>query len=130
MPARRASVYISVLGASMLTSVLVLSAMLSHRVQNNRLRSTDDLQRARLAAQTALKLGMLRIENDPDWRYNYPNGLWETAVRLSSLPDSATLSIRGEDPEDGDLVEGEGQLLFWCRRGRQRRRLGGGFGRR
>ena len=100
---RRASTYITVLGASFLVSLLALSAMLSHRIQRIRLQNADDLQQARLCAQAALRIGMLRIDNNPDWRSLYSNGTWESNVEMSSDGDAGVFTLEGIDPADGDL---------------------------
>jgi hypothetical protein len=105
---RRASTYITVLGASFLVSLLVLSAMLSHRIQRIRLQNADDLQQARLCAQAALRIGMLRIENNSDWRASYSNGTWESNVEMSSDGGAGVFTLEGIDPEDGDLLDDPG----------------------
>ena len=102
---RSGSTYITVLGSSMIVSLLALSAMLGHRIHNRRLQGEGDLERARLGAQAALKIAMLRIGSDPDWRYKFPHGIWEVKQHLTANGDNTLFTIQGTDPQDGDLTD-------------------------
>ena len=93
--------YIMVLGTAMIVSAMSLSALMIHRVQRRASDGNSDLIEARLYAQTALRIGMMRIEADPDWRYNRPNGIWEEDTTVGS----GTYTLEGHDPSDNDLMD-------------------------
>ncbi len=93
---RRGSTYIIVVGTALIVSVLSLSALTIQRIQRRSFTATADIEQARLFAQGAIRIGMLRIENDPDWRYNFTNGAWETTEEYT---------LEGFDPSDGDLAD-------------------------
>lgn len=98
---RRGSIYIIVVGTSLLVSLLGLSALLQQHVNRRTFRSTFDTVQARNNAFTALRIGVLLTKNDPDWRYAYPNGVWEQDVILAK----GTYTLLGEDPSDSDLAD-------------------------
>ncbi|MCA9041587.1 MAG: carbohydrate binding domain-containing protein [Planctomycetaceae bacterium] len=98
---RRGSLYLSVLMVTVLVSLLGMSALVVKRVQRRNHQAAMDASQARFIAQSALRIAMLDIENDPDWRYNFPNGTWETDVSLMG----GTYTIEGYDPSDGDLSD-------------------------
>ncbi len=93
---RRGSTYIIVVGTALIVSVLSLSALTIQRIQRRSFTATADAEQARLFAQGAIRIGMLRIENDPDWRYSFANGVWETTEEYT---------IEGFDRSDGDLAD-------------------------
>lgn len=98
---RRGSVYVAVLGTALIVSVLGLSALMIQRIQRKADQQAAHVVEARLYADAALRIGMLRIENDPEWRFNYPNGAWETDVPIGD----GTYTLEGIDPSDGDLSD-------------------------
>ncbi len=101
---RQGSLYIVVLGTAMIVSLLGLSALTVHRITRRSYEESNDLFQARQNALTALKMGMLRIEQDPDWRYTFPNGVWEADSNIYGS-GSGTYSIDGQDPTDSDLTD-------------------------
>ncbi|MHC4400339.1 MAG: carbohydrate binding domain-containing protein [Planctomycetota bacterium] len=113
-PPRRGSIYVLVLGTGMVVSVLALSAVLARRIQRSTFEAADNLHQARLNAEAAIRIGMLRIENDPDWRYNFPNGVWEAGVDVGQ----GTYTLKGRDP-DGVLDDGPEDPLVLIGTGRK-----------
>ena len=99
--ARRGSVYIAVLGTAMIVSVLGLSALMIQRIQRKADQQAAHVVEARLYADAALRIGMLRIENDPGWRYSFSNGVWEADVTIGD----GTYTLEGIDPSDGDIAD-------------------------
>ena len=97
MHPRRGSFYIVVLGTSMIVSLLGLSALTVHRITRRSYEESNDLFQARQNALTALNMGMLRIKQDPDWRYAFPNGVWEADSNVYG-GGAGTYSIDGQDP--------------------------------
>ncbi|QDU81899.1 Carbohydrate binding domain protein [Polystyrenella longa] len=92
--------YLSVLMVSVLVSLLGMSALVVKRVQRRNHQSSMDASQARFIAQSALRIGMLDIENDPNWRYNFPNGTWKDDVALLG----GKYTLEAYDPSDGDLA--------------------------
>ncbi len=97
---RRASVYLLVLGASMIMITIGVSALASVRIERATVNDTTDLSIARLHARSAIELGFLLIRSDTNWRANRTNGPWFTNQPI----DTGTMSLSVTDPDDGDLV--------------------------
>jgi len=95
----RGSVYIAVLGTSLIVSLLALSAIGMQRTQRRAYHGSFDVVEARQYAQAALRMALLRMESDPDWRYNLPNGAWSADVPIGT----GSYSIEATDPSDNDL---------------------------
>lgn len=95
------SIYIIVVGTSLLVSLLGLSALLQQQVNRRAYQGTFDAVQARNNAFTALRVGVLLIQNDPDWRFTYPDGVWELDTALSN----GTYTLEGTDPSDNDLAD-------------------------
>lgn len=101
MARRRASLYIMTLATAMLVTLAGVTATLAVRVQQ---RGTQDLRggiAARVAAQSALDLGLYVIETTPDWRNAYASDTWFDHLPL----DQARYSLVVTDPDDGDLTD-------------------------
>ena len=112
MATRRAkstgSVYLHVLGASMLVTIIGLAAVAAVRLQTRAAqRATDDVT-ARACAVSAVELGLLHVKQDPNWRATWPNGAW---MSDKSLGDG-TFTLEGIDPQDGDLADSEYEPLI------------------
>ncbi len=104
---RRGSIYVAVLGSSMLVTVVGLSALMATRIERRGAQDAGDLAKARFHARTGIEMGLFRIGADPDWRANRTNGLWEEDKPVGT--GSYTLS--GVDPDDGDLNDDEREPL-------------------
>ena len=98
---RGAAIYIVVLGTALLVSLLGLSALLAKRVQRRMAQDASDLAAARLYAQAAIEIGMLRIENNSSWRTAFPNGVWEADQAIGA----GAYTLHGVDPTDADLTD-------------------------
>lgn len=98
---RRGSVYLAVLGTALIASVLAFSALALQRVQNRMLSAAADMRQAQLNAEAAIKLGLLTIKSDPNWRTNYANGTWFSNRDMGV--GSCTLSVT--DPLDANLAD-------------------------
>lgn len=109
---RRGSVYLAVLGTAMIVSVLALSSLALQRVQNRMLASSDNIRQAQNNAETAIKLGLLTIKNDSNWRNNYVNGSWFANRSLGDGSCSLTISdsdgLLADDPSDSVVMTGVG----------------------
>ncbi|MBU0719303.1 MAG: hypothetical protein KJ749_13725 [Planctomycetes bacterium] len=102
---RRGSMYVMVLGCTMLVTVIGLSALALTRVERRTAEGTGSLIQARLYAMSAIEIGLHRIQNDVDWRTTYPNGVWETDQPIGT----GTYTLMGTDsdglPLDNDEMD-------------------------
>ncbi len=98
---RRGSLYVSVVMVSAMVSILGMSAVLVGRINSRAHNGLADSTVARLNAQSAMRLGMLMIENDPDWRYSNTTDDWLTDVSFGG----GTFSLSVTDPSDNDLSD-------------------------
>ena len=101
---RGAAIYIVVLGTALLVSLLGLSALLAKRVQRRLAQDATDMAEARLYAQAAVEIGLLRIKNNSAWRTAFPNGVWVADQAIGS----GTYTLHGVDPTDADLADSTG----------------------
>lgn len=85
----------------MIASVLGLSALMIQRIQRKADQQAAHVVEARLYADAALRIGMMRIEDDPNWRYSFSNGVWEADVVIGD----GTYTLEGLDPSDGDISD-------------------------
>lgn len=99
----RGNTYITVLAFSTLVAVIGLASLLATRVQRRSAQTARDCAEARLCAQSALELGLLFVQRDPNWRENWDSGTW-----LEDKPlGGGSLTLAGIDPTDGDLANSE-----------------------
>ncbi len=101
IPHRRGSVYLIVLMTSMIVTVIGLSALLVMRVQLRAAANTNDSAQARLFARSGIEMGLLWIQQDPNWRTKKGNGLWADNVPMGS----GTFSLEAFDPVDNDITD-------------------------
>ena len=73
---RRGSVYVVVLGAAMLVTVIGLGTWAVVRAQALTSDTLSDVAEARQCAVSAVELARLWIAQDPNWRTNRANGVW------------------------------------------------------
>lgn len=100
---RKAISYILVLGTIMVVTVIGLSAITTMRIRWRSSKNSADFIQTRLFAQSAIDLGMLYIENNPNWRQQKPNGLWVDRVPIGN----GFYSLIAIDPNDGILNNAE-----------------------
>jgi hypothetical protein len=65
---RRGGVYIAVLGAALVISLLGITALIGQRIQSRIVMAASDIRQAQLNAATAVELGLLKIKTDSNWR--------------------------------------------------------------
>lgn len=105
--ARCGSVYLHVLGSSILVVVIGLAALAAVRVQTRSAQRARHYAEARTCAVSAVELGLLFVRQDPDWREGWSNGAW-----LSDKPlGDGTFTLEGIDPQDGDLTDSDYEPL-------------------
>ncbi len=100
-PGRRGTIFIVVLATSLVVSVLALGALTVRRVERRRLRDHADLAAARLYAQAAVEMALLRTASDSNWRQSMASGTWETDQPIGQ----GFYSFSASDPDDGDLTD-------------------------
>ncbi len=98
---RRGSLYVAVVMVGAMVSILGMSAVLVGRINIRAHSGLTDTTVARMNAQSALRLGMLMIENDPDWRFSNATDDWLTDVSFGG----GTFSLSVTDPSDNDLSD-------------------------
>ena len=86
-------------------SILGYSALMFQRINRRAQDDSNCLFQAIVNAQTGLRMGMQRITSDPNWRYNRPNGVWESAVTVKNKTKYGTYTLEGHDPSDNDLTD-------------------------
>ena len=96
---RRGSIYVAVLGTSMLVTVIGLSALMATRIERTYAEGLSDLVAARVHAHSAVEMGYFWINTDPDWRTTRASGIW-----LADQPiGTGTFTLSVTDPDDHDL---------------------------
>ena len=65
---RRGGTYLVILGAATIVSVFGLMALTQQRIQRRGFENAADVHQARLNAQSAIRLGLLTIDLDSNWR--------------------------------------------------------------
>lgn len=104
---RRATAYFVVLVSASMVTMVGLSALVAHRVQLRISEQESGLAEARFYARSAIEMGLLWIEDDPDWRDNRSSGVWVADVPIGE----GSFSLEGIDPSDKDLADSASDLL-------------------
>jgi hypothetical protein len=97
---RRGATYLIVLGTALAITVIGLSAITATRIERRWADASVNFTQARLHAESAINVGLLRIEQDANWRTTYSSGLWESSKNIGT----GTYTLQGIDPDDGDLA--------------------------
>ena len=98
-----------------LVSVLGLSAILVSRINRQSHESLTDSTAAGLHAQSALRLGLLKIEEDPNWRFNRSGSDWAVDIPIGN----GTYSLQAVDPSDNDISDAPADPIVLIGTGRQ-----------
>lgn len=97
---RRGSVYILVLGASLIVATIGISALMAARVQRRAVVITADMTQARENARVAIDRALWDIKVNPSsWRSSLAGGSYS-----SGTLGGGTLSLTAVDPVDGNLT--------------------------
>lgn len=113
---QRGSVYVLVLGVSMIVAVIGLSAMMATRIQRRTFEGTNDASVASDYAQSAIDIAMLKIKQDVNWRATYIHDTWVADQTIGS----GTFRWKLVDQVDTDLSNDDShlaQLLAWGMKG-------------
>ncbi len=96
------------LGAGLIVSVAGISALMAVRVNRRATLQAGDFTEARLAAQSAIELGMQDIRSNPAWRQSKPNGVWRSNQPLGR----GLITLEAIDPADGNLANNPADHLL------------------
>jgi hypothetical protein len=96
---RRAGIYIAVLGAAMLVTVLGMAALAAVAVERITVEVSADMAAARFAAESGVDLAMLTIKSQALWRTARANGEWYSNIAIGG----ARVAVEVTDPVDADL---------------------------
>lgn len=103
----RGSIYLTVLGSSLIVTVIGLSALAAVRVQRQADEANHDLAQARLLARSATELGMLQMHDDPRWRHR-GEGVWIDSLAMGD----GAISLEVWDPSEADFADPEGPAVL------------------
>ena len=96
----RGSVYIFVLGASLLVAVIGISSLMAARVQRRSIQTTAGMTQARELARSAIDRGL--------WEIKANLGFWRTLFVFTPLTEvpfaGGTFTLTATDPVDGNLT--------------------------
>ncbi len=98
---RRGSMYVAVIGCSLVITVIGVSALLAARVERRAAEGTSDFSVARLYARAAIEKGMYTILSNSAWRSTKVSGVWDNNQTFAD----GTYSLSVIDPIDGDLSD-------------------------
>jgi len=97
---RRGSVYILVLGASLIVATIGISALMAARVQRRAMVASTDMIQARENARAAIERALWDIKVMPaSWRFSLAGG-----ALASGTFGGGTLTLVMTDPVDGNLT--------------------------
>lgn len=99
---RTGNTYIVVLSATMMLTVIGLSALMVTRVRWRGAEGENHFSQARLAARSAIEIGLDHLGTDQGWRETFTSGVWVSNRSLGA----ASYTLSGTDP-DGDLADNE-----------------------
>lgn len=98
------SVYVLVLGISLIVSVIGVSAVALARLSLRSTAGSQDATEAALLARSATELAIARVNVDPQWRTNHYSGVETPQVQFGR----GTISYKLIDEEDGNLADSPG----------------------
>lgn len=131
---QRGSVYLAVLGAAMMVTLIGVSGVLAARVQRRTAGVTLHAQEASLLAQSAIDLATYEIATNTNWRTAHTHGTWTAERELGGgtvayrfLDDDGNLSNNAADAVTivGRGKRGEAVRLVTARVAQTPRALGG-----
>jgi len=105
---QRGSVYVMVLGASLIVALIGIASLMATRVQLRTVNMAKDKAQARELARAAVDRGLWEVEANPLlWRLTFASG------SLSNVPlGDGTFTLGAVDPVDGNLVIGSDPVVL------------------
>ena len=101
---RRGTIYIAVMGVTIIVAAIGLSIVQVARLQLRSVQGTHDLKYARELAQSGVEFGLGRIDLDPAWRTTYTSG---TEISPVINVGSGTMTFKLIDETDGDMANND-----------------------
>lgn len=100
---RTGTVYIAVLGVSLVVAVISIAAMHIARIEMRELVAVNEISRARLMAESGVEFAICKMKSNPLWRDDFTSGITNTpSAALSALTGSGQFDFTLTD-SDGDL---------------------------
>ncbi|MEM6330613.1 MAG: hypothetical protein AAF790_10230, partial [Planctomycetota bacterium] len=97
---RRGTLYVSVLGVTLIVALLGMTAITVGRLQLRAVVDQDDHREARLLARSGVEYGFAWLDGKDDWRSAIASGAEQPATNLGR----GTFTWQATDP-DGDLAD-------------------------
>ncbi len=97
---RRGTIYIIVLGTSLVIATLGLAALTTVRVERSLRSDSVDSYRAQFNARAGAQMGLYQIANDSAWRTKMASNTWNSDLPLGQ----GTYGFYGVDPIDSNLT--------------------------
>lgn len=108
---RSGTVYVAVMGVALIMGVISMTAMQVARIQHRTVTMVDDMAQARLAAQSAVEIGLSQIDAlGSNWRSSLTSDTITTPISLGNS-SNATMSWAISD-SDGDLTDTDTELTL------------------
>ncbi len=95
----RGGVYLAVLGASMIISVLGVAGLYAVNLQARISVNANNAMRAAVACDAAIELGRTLIRGDAGWRSNYKHDTWTADLSF----EGGSIAFKLVDETDGNL---------------------------
>lgn len=96
------SIYLPVLGAAMMVTIIGLSAMWITRIQRYHGQGQIDYVQAQLYARSGIEAGLLEIATNTNWR-SAASSTWASNRAIGG----GTFSLTATDPDDSDLADSD-----------------------
>lgn len=96
---RRGGIYVAVLGAAMLVTVIGLGALTASRLRGRDVTTRADMADARACALAAAEFGRNAIASTPAWRTSHNNGVWTSGMTFGN----GTFSLAVTNPPSNNL---------------------------
>lgn len=103
---RRGSVYIAVLGVSMIVAVIGIASLHVARLEVLEATALDDMAKARLAARSGIECALAKLKADSSWRTTHASGVAGVLTGLSDLAGTGSNSYTLVD-SDGNLNDNQ-----------------------
>lgn len=82
---RRGSVYVAVLGVSIIVAVIGIASVHVARIEVREATALDDMAKARLAARSGVECALAKLKADALWRTSHASGVANVLAGLSDL---------------------------------------------
>ncbi|MCA9261136.1 MAG: hypothetical protein KDA61_18100 [Planctomycetales bacterium] len=115
---RNGSVYLAVVGAATIVASIALVASYTYRLELLGRRGMASRRLAECAARSGLEAALAILNDTPNWRSTYGNGVDQPASGWVALYDSGEYRWQVLDPRDGDLTDDDSETVVLRCQGR------------